>query len=311
MHARVHAVVLNYNQQAAALQAVAELQQSHDVEVDVLVVDCASSAADCDALKRSVSPDRLLLLPENRGYAGGMNAGIEFWLERAPEVPVLLVTPDARVPENVAHALLDALYVDAKVGMVGPVIVQQEQPRHIVAGGTLDAAGRLTQSHEIRETHPYDVDWLDGCCILLKPQAIRDVGGFDEAYFLYYEETDLCRRMGKGGWHVQVVTSVFALHPKTRNSAPPHFYYYMARNGYRFRARHFGVSTLGAGVDLARSILLLTGIAIAATVLPPYWPQARDRWRNCLLQWRGAWAGTRDHVIGRYGAQAVSTRRPA
>jgi GT2 family glycosyltransferase len=303
---RIHAVVLNYNSHEATLQAVAELQRSRDVIVDVLVVDCASAQTDRGVLERQISRDRLLLLSENRGYAGGMNAGIEFWLQREPETPVLLVTPDARVAEDVARALYDVLDADKRVGTVGPVVVQQEKPRHIVAGGILDARGRLTQSHVIEGAHPYNVDWLDGCCVLLRPEAIRETGGFDEQYFLYYEETDLCRRMQQAHWDVRLVPTIFVSHPKTRTSAAPHFFYYMTRNAYRFRAQHFGVGTLGVALDIARSTMWLTAIAIASTLLPQHWHEARDRWRNCLLQWRGVWAGTRDHLGGRYGARAAT-----
>ncbi|HEY0672861.1 MAG TPA: glycosyltransferase family 2 protein [Longimicrobiales bacterium] len=310
MQPRVHAVVLNYNQQAAALQAVAELGRSRDVDVDVLVVDCASAQADRAALQQHVTPDRLLLLPENRGYAGGMNAGIKFWLERAPEVPVMLVTPDARVAPEVAHGLFAALYTQPDVGVVGPLIVTQDMPRRVTAGGSIDGRGRVQPIAEVTGGEPYDVDWIDGCCMLLRPEALRAVHGFDEAYFLYYEETDLCVRLRQAGWRVRVVPSVSVLHPKARDSAPPHFYYYMARNGYRFRARHFGVGNFGVGLDLARSTLLLTSLALAATVLPQHWHQARDRWRNCRLQWRGVLAGTRDHLKGRYGARGAPTPHP-
>ena len=303
MEQRVHAVVLNYNQGDAALRAYAELRRSRGIEVDVLVVDCASAAAERDALRGRIPAERLLLLDQNLGYAGGMNAGIHFWLERAPEVAILLVTPDARLADDAAHGLWRELASHPNTGVVGPVVVYQDQPRRIGAGVQIDERGRVSRLSEIRAATTYEVGSLDGCCLLLRPEAIRAVGGFDEAYFLYFEETDLCHRLRAAGWQVCVVPDVFIGHPKSHSSAAPHVYYYMARNTYLFRTRHFGVSTWRAGLDLARSTLHLTGIALAASVLPQHWHQARDRWRNCALQWRGAWAGTRDHLKRRYGAQ--------
>lgn len=309
MSPRIHAVVLNYNSAAATLRAVSELKNSADVDVDVLVVDCASEPTDRALLEQRVGRERLLLLPENRGYAGGMNAGIAFWLERSPDTAILLVTPDAMLPPNAAALLLNELERDQKAGVVGPVVVYQEQPRKIAAGGAIDERGNVRPLTEITGNEPYDVDWLDGCCLLLRPAAIREVQ-FDEAYFLYYEETDLCLRMKQAGWHVRLVPSVSVLHPKSRSSAPPHYYYYMARNGYRFRARHFGVPTWRSALDLLRPAGLLTGIAVASLLLPNRWREARDRWRNCRLLWRGVVLGTRDHLRGSYGAQKAPTPRP-
>ena len=310
MTTRVHAVVLNYNQLAETLRAMHELQAARDVDMDVLVVDCASAPADRTALTDQVPAERLLLLPENRGYAGGMNAGIRFWLERAPDVPVLLVTPDVRVAPDVPRGLLDAMQADPQVGAVGPVVVMQENPLRMSAGTTIDSKGRVQRIEALRADAPYDTASIDGCCMLLHPDALRAVQGFDEAYFLYYEETDLCVRLRAAGWQVRIAPGASVRHPKSRSSAPPHFYYYMARNGYRFRARHFHAGNVRVALDLARATLLHTSLAVAATLLPQHWHQARDRWRNAARQWRGALAGTRDHLKGRYGARPAPTPRP-
>lgn len=311
MEPRVHAVVLNYNCADASLRARAELLQSTGCSVQVLVVDCASDAEDRKTLEQAVPAEELLLLDENRGYAGGMNAGINAWLERAPDVPVLLLTPDAHLPPDGAAKLLNTMNAEPRAGVVGPVVIYSESPRKIAAGGTVDARGRVQPLRELRADTPHDVDWLDGCCLLLRPEALRQVNGFDEDYFLYYEETDLCLRLRQHGWRVLLVPSVSVLHPKTASSAPPHYYYYMARNGYRFRARHFGVPAWRNGLELLKPAVQLTAIAAACTVLPSRWRELRDRWRNCRLVWRGIALGTRDHLRGSYGPQTGSRTRPA
>ncbi len=309
---RIHAVVLNYNQADAACRARDELRQSLDVAVDVLVVDAASEVSDVAALQQTVPADRLLLLPDNRGYAGGMNAGIAYWLERDPATPVLLVTPDARIGPDVACALLQALEVETRAAAVGPVVVYRESPSpRIGAGGTIDVRRRrVSLLPEVQASEPYDVDWVEGCCVLLRPQAIRDVGGFDDDYFLYFEEIDLCHRLRNAGWHVRVVPAVSVRHPKTTGQLPPHYYYYMTRNGYRFWSRNFGVGTPATVLGTARTTLWLTAVAVGATLLPTRWRETRQRWRDCRLQLVGAWTGTRDHIRGMYGPEVASTPHP-
>jgi GT2 family glycosyltransferase len=306
----VNAVILNYNSHAATLQAVRDLSAARGVQMNVLVVDNASAAEDRSVLQQSLAPDQLLMLPKNLGYAGGMNAGVHFWLARAPDTPVMLVTPDARVGPDVPHALARTLAADASVGAVGPVILYREQPRRIGAGGAIDERGRISLVPEVIRDTPYDVDWIEGCAMLLNPDAFRSVNGFDEQYFLYYEEIDLCVRLRKAGWHVRLDPAVTVHHPKEQTGAQPHVYYYMSRNGYRFRSQHFNVPDIFIGLDLARTSIRSTAHAVACTLLPQRWHQMRERWRDASLLWRGAWLGTRDHLNGRYGPMRAPTRRP-
>jgi GT2 family glycosyltransferase len=240
-----------------------------------------------------------------------MNAGIEWWRERAPDRPVLLLTPDARMPDDVAAALFDELAADARTGAVGPVIVYRDEPHgRIGAGGSIDpSSARIRLLPRIASPTPYDADWIEGCCVMLRPEAMRAVAGFDEEYFLYYEEIDLCERLRRAGWRVRVVPSVRVRHPKGAGQ-PPHYYYYMTRNAYRFWAKHFGIGTAAAALQAVRSTAWLGAIALRSLVVPARWSEVRTRWRDWWLQLRGAWTGTRDHLRGRYGPQAEPTRRP-
>jgi GT2 family glycosyltransferase len=157
---------------------------------------------------------------------------------------------------------------------------------------------------EIQSPKPYDTDWIEGCCILLRPAALDDVGTFDEAYFMYFEEVDLCHRLRNRGWRVRLVPTTSVLHPKPIGHFSPDYCYYMTRNGYRFRAKNFGVGTAAASLETVRSSFWLTALALASVLLPTRWNEARARWRDCWLQLEGAWLGTRDHLSGRYGRRA-------
>jgi GT2 family glycosyltransferase len=305
MEKRIHAVVLNYNQEQNARQARDELLRSRGIDVDVLVVDAASASDDRESLRQHVPADRLLLLEQNLGYAGGMNAGIAFWRAIDPETAILLVTPDCRVSDDVMVSLWNALTSDARIGATGPVVVYRESPsRRIGAGGKIvpDRARLITHT-EIQATTPYDVDWIEGCCMLLRPQALQEVRGLDEEYFLYFEETDLCQRLRQANWRVVVAPSVSVRHLKPVGHAPTHYYYYMTRNGYRFWAKNFGVPIRVFAAEIIRLTLWMAALAVASMLLPSRWSERRGRWRDLLLQLRGVWKGTRDYLIGRHGPE--------
>lgn len=310
MSRTLRAVVLNYRDPAATLRAVEDLRASRGVDVDVLVVDSASGAEDERVLRDALPADRLLLLPENLGYAGGMNAGLEFWRRRHPSEPVLLLTPDARPAQDAAAALLDALEADPALAMCGPVVSYTTRPgERVAAGGDLDVhRGWLVLIPAPRDSVPYDVEWIEGCCMLVRPDAVAAVGGFDPAYFLYYEEADLCVRLRRAGLRVAAVPTAAVLHPKAGTGYPPHYYYYMARNAYRFWGQHFGVSTRRTAVHNARATVQVFALAAGALLLPWRWREARTRLNDAWYQLAGAVAGTRDHLNGRYGARPAPRR---
>ncbi|MBW3554316.1 MAG: glycosyltransferase family 2 protein [Gemmatimonadetes bacterium] len=311
MNRRIEAVVLNYNDHEATLRAVEELKGSRGVRLDVLVVDAASREDHVAALRRAVPAERLLLLPRNRGYAAGMNAGMEFWRLEGSSAPILLLTPDARLDADAARRLVDALEADHGIGAAGPVVAYSGDPaERIGAGGEiLPGRARVRLIPQVRKPEPYDVDWIEGCCMVLRPEAVEAVGGFDEDYFLYFEEIDLCHRLWEAGWAVRVVPDASALHPKAAGQLPPHYFYYMTRNAYRFWRKNFGLGPWRPALETLRSTLWLGLLAVGAVLLPSRRAEARARGRDLRLQLAGAWAGTRDYLRSRTGPRAP-TRRP-
>ena len=309
MDRRVNAVVLNYNHSADTLRCAEELRASIGIEVDVLVVDCASAPSDQQKLAHSVPVDHLLLLPSNVGYAGGMNAGIRFWYDRFPDAPIMLVTPDARVEPSVAQLLWQALASNHTAGAAGPVIIYREAPKEKIGAGGEITPGRLTLHNEVRGAEPYDVGWIEGCCVMLRPAALQAIGGLYEDYFLYFEDADLCLQLKRAGWRVLLVPGAYVRHLKPVGQQPPHYYYYNARNSYRFWSRNFRIPARRTVLRVAADTLWLSAIALACVFLPGRWRELPGRWRDARLALKGSWSGTRDHFSGRYGPRETKTPR--
>jgi GT2 family glycosyltransferase len=309
----VRAVILNYGDPARTEQCAAALASSEGVEVRVLVVDNASPGGDAARLSARLGPDRVMALPANTGYSGGMNAGVAFWTasphDGAPghgapddEVPLLILTPDATVRPDTVRRLLDELEATPDAGVVGPVIVYSRAAGLLGAGGTVDR--RRVRTVPLRQPsgpEPYDTGFIDGCCMLVRPEALEGRPPFDERYFMYYEETQLCGRVRRAGWRVRVVPAAEVDHPKAVGGQPPHYFYYMARNRYRFWADEHGVPwprvALAHLADTARA----GAAAVRALLLPARRPELAARIRDLKLQLLAVVRGTADHLAGRYG----------
>jgi GT2 family glycosyltransferase len=308
----IRVVLLNWNTRHQTEVCLAALARSLDVEPDVLVVDNASRGGDAAFFAARLEPDRVLPLAENRGYTGGMNAGIRFWFEAGSEAPILVLTPDALVEPGTLRRLLDEMDATPDAGVVGPLVVHCRQSGRVSAGGVVDGRRLLswTLPHPLAGT-PYDTDWIDGCCMLLRPEALADVSPpFDERFFAYYEETEFCGRVRAAGWRVRVVPDAVVDHPKSVGTLPPHYFYYMVRNRYLFWQTSQGASTFRVAPGVAWATARSCASAVRALLLPSGRHEWRARVRDARLQLRGAWAGTRDHLRRRYGAMPDATMPP-
>jgi len=308
----IRVVLLNWNERDQTGRCLDAVAASTGIEADVLVVDNGSVDDDAGHFRARLGPDRILAVPENRGYAGGMNAGLAFWREVGGDVPILVLTPDAIVHPSTLRLLLDEMEATGDAGVVGPLVIYSREAGLASAGGTVDPQRvRATPVPEPLADVPYDTDWVDGCCMLIRPAALDAVvPAFDERFFAYFEETDFAGRIRAAGWLVRVVPGAVVDHPKSVGTLPPHYFYYMVRNRYLFWQKNFGVGMPRVAVDIAWATIRSWASAARALVIPARRHELAGRLRDARLQLRAAWAGTRDHLRGRYGPMPAATMPP-
>ena len=145
------------------------------------------------------SPD-VLRLTHNLGYAGAMNLGLDLAAAQGWDIAALL-THDVQVSGSTLLDLATLLREVREIAVIGPLL-DDEQGRFFSGGGGLHRGGVFHLGGEQRGLR--DVDWIDGAVLVGKTQALRDVGGFDDRFFLYAEDVDLCLRLGRRGWRVAV-----------------------------------------------------------------------------------------------------------
>lgn len=155
-----------------------------------------------------------------RGFAANHNAAFRY--AEAPHFCVL--NPDIRFDHDPFPPLLEQL-TDPAVGVVGPLVLSP-------GGAVEDSARRfptlatiLQKAMGVPQALDYDVgdvpihpDWLAGMFLLFRSQTFREAGGFDERYFLYYEDVDLCARLRIAGYDIRLVPASRVVHFARRES---------------------------------------------------------------------------------------------
>jgi hypothetical protein len=208
----VDVLVLTYNDREAAVDCLESVLRSEGASIRVTVVDNASEDDTVPEIRRRFSECNVVVNEQNLGFAGGCNRGLELALEQGAEF-VLILNQDTRVaPDLVARLksfMLDlpaAAVAGARTRSFRPM--PDGSPRLIYAGAWRRRLPLRQRIPGIEESDrgvpdlPVRTDYVWGHGMFLRCSALREVGLFDPAFFMYYEDLDLCRRMEEAGHEI-------------------------------------------------------------------------------------------------------------
>ncbi|MFN8163983.1 MAG: glycosyltransferase family 2 protein [Solirubrobacterales bacterium] len=234
----------------------------------------------------------------NLGYAAGMNLGIERQLGRDCEF-LLVLTHDARLRAGSLELLLEAGRANARFGVLGPVLLLSGTESPFSYGGVNSGNGGVGH----RKTLPQisegiaPCDWVDGGTMLIRAAALRQVGGFDERFWGYAEDADLCLRIRRAGFGVGVVPAARADQDPGGTKRLGPWAYLMTRNGLAYARRSAGARGLAllAGRSVFIALYELVRTLARATSLRQGSP--REPWAIAV----GTMRGMADFMRGRWG----------
>lgn len=218
-NADVAVVVVTYNSASDISQLVDDLRVAgRNRALRVIVVDNQSSD-DTAALVRTHPDVELVESGGNLGYAGGINVALPL---TEPCDAVLIFNPDLRVKPDAVNRLLESLAADPRVGAVVPRILDMDEltypslrfePSVTRALGDaffgsklwVDRPAILSEFDNRADSYLYahDVDWATGAALLIRAEVARELGKWNEAFFLYSEETEYFRRVRERGYLVR------------------------------------------------------------------------------------------------------------
>lgn len=273
---KVFIVILTYNVKddlLDCLRSVKKLTQT-DCQLRTVVVDNNSDDQTVEAVKGEFSDVKLIVNSKNLGYTGGNNEGIRYCLEQGADY-ILILNPDITVDKNLIKELL-AVAETKKSGIVGPKIYfspgseyhrDRYKPSDLGkviwwAGGKLDWNNVMTVHRGVDEVDSGKYNQTEktatipGTAMFIKREVFEKVGLFDDKYFLYFEESDLCQRAIRAGFELWYAPKGLTWHRNATSTGIGSTLqdYYTTRNRLLFGFRY---APLRSKLALLRQALML------------------------------------------------------
>ncbi len=270
VHADVAVVVVTYNSASDIPNLIEDLRvEAQDRTLRLIVVDNQSRDGTAESVR--AHPDITFVESGgNLGYAGGINLARPL---TEPCDAVLILNPDLRVKPGAVNRLLEALIADARVGAVVPRILDMDEAaypslRHepsvtrILGDAFFGSKVWLSRPAALSEfdyrpssyLFAHDVDWATGAALLIRAEVARELGEWNEVFFLYSEETEYFRRVRESGYLVRFEPSAVVQHQLGGSGTSPALATLMAVNRIRYVELHHGAlysTTFRAAVALS------------------------------------------------------------
>jgi GT2 family glycosyltransferase len=281
----------------ACLRSIDENRGGLDVEV--IVVDSASGDGSAAMVETEFPWVTLLACTENVGFPRGNNLGIE----RANGRYLLLLNPDTVVLDDALPKMVAFARENPGIGVLGSQLLNrdgtvQSSRRRFPTLTTAFfestwlepiAPRRILERYTVQDRPDdeiQDVDWVMGACMLAPQEVVQQVGGLDEAYFMYSEELDWCRRIKDAGWRVVYFPEARVIHYIGQSSEQAatarHINFQQAKLRY-FRKYHGRFSALVLRLFLLLNYVWQIGLEGAKGALghkrPLRWQRVRAYWQ--------------------------------
>jgi N-acetylglucosaminyl-diphospho-decaprenol L-rhamnosyltransferase len=227
-------VVVNWNVRDLLRRCLLSIEASaaQQLSIESIVIDNASTDGSQEMLSRDFPTARLFYNSSNSGFAPACNQGLAASRGRY----VLFLNADTEVVADGLVTMVRRMDAHREWAVAGPRLVH--------ADGTVQSSRRrfptlltgIFESTRLERAWPdniwarryrmvgsaddaeQEVDWVVGACLLCRPEALRQVRGFDEGFFMYSEELDLCRRLRDAGWRVGYLPEAVVLHHEGKSS---------------------------------------------------------------------------------------------
>jgi GT2 family glycosyltransferase len=220
----------------------------------LIVVDNGSSDGSQAHIEAQFPTIKVLQTGANLGFGGGCNAGIRQALAQGADY-VWLINSDATVDTDALTELLSVADAQASVGAVGSVLFEADQPERVQlwGGGKL----QLWLGASRHQVQPARLDSISGASMLLRREAIEQVGMFDEqTFFMYWEDSDLSFRLRRAGWQLAVSEKSRVWHKLSASlgKGSCQLDLYFTRSGVRFLRRYAPVPFISVLLMVARML---------------------------------------------------------
>lgn len=241
----VFVVVLNWNGKDDTLNCLISLEKLNYTNLEIVLVDNGSSDGTTILIQERMPHVKIIENEINLGFAKGVNIGIYYALQQGAEY-ILILNNDTTIDSD---ALLNMMkYTSVGVGIIAPLIYYDSERSRIWSSGGMKHPLTYEKITKQRKSLSEDYfnqaierDYLVGCAMLLSKKLIQEIGGFDERFFMYYEDSDMSLRARNAGYKLLLVPKAVVWHKVASSSGgsdSPNERYWMARSSILFFKKH-------------------------------------------------------------------------
>jgi GT2 family glycosyltransferase len=290
-----YAITLNWYRREDTLACLNSLAEQTLPNLRLLLIDNHSNDGTPQAVSRQFPQAEQIVNSENLGFAAGFNAGLRYALKGGAD-QVFILNNDTILAPDCLERLQAQLRPDT--GILAPLIYYAHDPRRIWAlGGSTQPL--LLEKHDpwAGEVDPGDLpdvlecDFVTGCGMFFPRRTLEQVGLFDEGFWMYYEDSDLCLRVRQAGLRILTAPQAHMWHKVASSSGgtnSPDERYWMARSSVRYFRKHARGLQIPAILAWRMGSALRTSLSLGS----------KTNWPALGAYWRGLLAGLRDPLPG-------------
>lgn len=311
MQPHVVIVIVVWNGIEDTLECLKSLRADLYPSKEILVVDNGSTDGSADRIREEGYPVSVIRSPVNLGFTGGNNIGLAEAERRGADYAFLL-NNDTTLEPDALSLLVNAAEASVGAALLSPAVHYYDTPQEVWFGGASLCLARGEALHDRRladgNSAFFEKDqvgapdicpsaWVSGCAMLARMTAVKQVGGFDDRFFLTWEDVDWCVRMKSSSWVVGLVPNARIYHKCGRSGArlTGIHRYYAVRNSLLLSAKH-------AGFYYGSALFHVLGSHLRSALRA----ERAVRWQNLAT----IFEGLKDHLLGRYGRRP-SPREPS
>lgn len=231
---KIFAVILHFGDSNITNKCLKSVLENEKEIKKIVIVNNDSSKFKIQPIRQAqgksskLSPKlKIINNKKNLGYAGGMNMGIKYALSNEADY-ILLLNNDTILEESFLKDLIKRMEGDEKIGIGSPAVKFKKEGKVVYdLGGRINMLYGRTRHDEIDEKEILryaqndeleEVDYVSGCCMLIKKEVFKKVGFFDENFFLYYEDVDFCLRSKRKGFKTIIFPSLSIFHDLSKTT---------------------------------------------------------------------------------------------
>jgi len=247
-HKRVSVIIPNYNGEKYLEDCLRSLLEQSFKSLEIVVVDNGSNDRSADLLQRRFPEVNFVCLPSNRGFAAAVNKG----LESTQGEYILILNNDTCTDPSFVSELYEALAGEPEAAMAAPKMLFLRDPRVVNSAGLGYCVSGINHDIGFGRMDGPEFDrpaWIFGPCGgagLYRRELFRRVGGFDEDFFMYYEDVDFCFRAQLAGFKSMYVPTARVYHAEggSESTLPRSREFYFARNSLLVIIKDFPAHTV-------------------------------------------------------------------